>query len=63
MPIRIIDRNHRGRIFNDLSIESFRNLNQEIETIINKSEAVRKARKDYQATFANEPAGASDAGA
>src|ERR1700722_4862098 len=29
-----------------LSIEAFRNLNQEIETIINKSEAVKKARKD-----------------
>ncbi|HEY4208115.1 MAG TPA: hypothetical protein VGM31_14925, partial [Puia sp.] len=29
-----------------MSIEGFRNLNQDIETIINKSEAVRKARKD-----------------
>jgi len=29
-----------------MSIEAFRNLNQEIETIINKSEAVEKARKD-----------------
>jgi len=28
------------------NIEGFRNLNQEIETIINKSEAVKKARKD-----------------
>jgi hypothetical protein len=28
------------------SIEAFRNLNQEIETIINKSEAVKKARKE-----------------
>ena len=28
------------------SIEGFRNLNQEIETIINKSEAVKKARKE-----------------
>lgn len=28
-----------------MSIEGFRNLNQEIETIINKSEAVKKARK------------------
>jgi hypothetical protein len=28
------------------SIEGFRNLNQEIETIINKSEAVKKAKKD-----------------
>ncbi len=29
-----------------MSIEGFRNLNQDIETIINKSEAVKKARKD-----------------
>ena len=29
-----------------MRIEGFRNLNQEIETIINKSEAVKKARKD-----------------
>jgi hypothetical protein len=29
-----------------MSIEGFRNLNEEIETIINKSEAVKKARKD-----------------
>ena len=29
-----------------VDIEAFRNLNQEIETIINKSEAVKKARKD-----------------
>jgi hypothetical protein len=29
-----------------MSIEAFRNLNQEIEIIINKSEAVKKARKD-----------------
>ena len=29
-----------------MSIERFRNLNQDIETIINKSEAVKKARKD-----------------
>lgn len=29
-----------------MSIEGFRNLNQEIEIIINKSEAVKKARKD-----------------
>ena len=28
-----------------MSIEGFRNLNQDIETIINKSEAVKKARK------------------
>jgi hypothetical protein len=29
-----------------MSIEAFRNLNQEIETIINKSEAVKEARKE-----------------
>jgi hypothetical protein len=29
-----------------MSIEAFRNLNQQIETIINKSEAVKKARKE-----------------
>jgi hypothetical protein len=29
-----------------MSIEGFRNLNQEIETIINKSEAVKKAKKE-----------------
>jgi T5orf172 domain-containing protein len=29
-----------------MSIEGFRNLNQDIETIINKSEAVKQARKD-----------------
>jgi len=29
-----------------LSIEGFRNLNQDIETIINKSEAVKKAKRD-----------------
>ena len=29
-----------------MSIEGFRSLNQEIETIINKSEAVKKAKKD-----------------
>ena len=29
-----------------MSIEGFRNLNQDIETIINKSEAVKKAKKD-----------------
>ena len=31
-----------------MSIEGFRNLNQEIETIINKSEAVKKAKKGGQ---------------
>jgi hypothetical protein len=29
-----------------MSIEGFRNLNQDIETIINKSEAVKKAKKE-----------------
>lgn len=29
-----------------MSIEGFRNLNQDIETIINKSDAVKKARKE-----------------
>ncbi len=29
-----------------MSIEGFRNLNQDIETIINKSEAIKKAKKD-----------------
>jgi hypothetical protein len=29
-----------------MSIEGFRNLNQDIETIINKSEAVKKARRE-----------------
>jgi hypothetical protein len=29
-----------------MSIEGFRSLNQDIEPIINKSEAVRKARKE-----------------
>lgn len=28
-----------------MSIEGFRSLNQDIETIINKSEAVKKAKK------------------
>ncbi|MDY0094926.1 MAG: DEAD/DEAH box helicase family protein [Candidatus Vecturithrix sp.] len=32
-----------------MSIEGFRSLNQDIETIINKSEAVKKARKDANA--------------
>jgi hypothetical protein len=32
-----------------MSIEGFRNLNQEIETIINKSEAVKKARREANA--------------
>jgi hypothetical protein len=29
-----------------MSIEGFRNLNEDIETLVNKSEAVKKARKD-----------------
>ncbi len=29
-----------------MSIEGFRSLNQEIETIINKSESVKKAKKE-----------------
>ena len=29
-----------------MRIEGFRNLNQDIETIINKSEAVKKARRE-----------------
>jgi hypothetical protein len=33
-----------------MSIEGFRNLNQDIETIINKSEAVKKAKKDANET-------------
>jgi hypothetical protein len=31
-----------------MNIEGFRNLNQDIETIINKSEAVKKAKKRSQ---------------
>ena len=30
-----------------MSIEGFRSLNQDIETIINKSNAVKKARKEF----------------
>jgi hypothetical protein len=33
-----------------MNIEGFRNLNQDIETIINKSEAVKKAKKDANGT-------------
>lgn len=47
-----VDNNTLKRLMNSeaamaalMSIEGFRNLNQEIETIINKSEAVKKARK------------------
>jgi hypothetical protein len=48
-----VDNNTLQRLMNNkealdalMSIEGFRNLNQDIETIINKSEAVKKARKD-----------------
>lgn len=48
-----VDNNTLQRLMNNekamdalMSIEGFRNLNQEIETIINKSEAVKKARKE-----------------
>ena len=48
-----VDNDTLRRVMNDqkamdalMSIEGFRNLNQEIETIINKSEAVKKARKE-----------------
>lgn len=48
-----VDNGTLGRLMNDknamdalMSIEGFRNLNEEIETIINKSEAVNKARKE-----------------
>jgi len=48
-----VDNNTLRRLMNNqkamdalMSIEGFRNLNQDIETIINKSEAVKKARKE-----------------
>jgi hypothetical protein len=48
-----VDNNTLQRLMNNekamqalMSIEGFRNLNQDIETIINKSEAVRKAKKE-----------------
>ncbi len=48
-----VDNDTLRRLMNDkkamdalMSIEGFRNLNQEIETIINKSESVKKARKE-----------------
>ena len=48
-----VDDNTLRRLMNNekamealMSIEGFRNLNQDIETIINKSEAVKKAKKD-----------------
>ncbi len=48
-----VDNNTLRRLMNNkkamtalMSIEGFRNLNQEIETIINKSEAVKKTRKE-----------------
>ena len=42
---RLMDKN-KAAMAALMSIEGFRNLNQEIETIINKSEAVKKARKE-----------------
>lgn len=48
-----VDNNTLGRLMNNeeamkalMSIEGFRNLNQDIETIINKSEAVKKVKKE-----------------
>lgn len=48
-----VDNNTLQRLMNNqaamdalMSIEGFRNLNQEIETIINKSEAIKKAKKE-----------------
>lgn len=48
-----VDNNTLSRLMNNdeamkalLSIEGFRNLNQDIETIINKSEAVKKTKKE-----------------
>jgi len=48
-----VDNNTLHRLMNNedamnalMSIEGFRNLNQDLETIINKSEAVKKARKE-----------------
>lgn len=48
-----VDNNTLGRLMENedamkalMSIEGFRNLNQDIETIINKSEAVKKAKKE-----------------
>lgn len=48
-----VDNNTLQRLMNNekamqalMSIEGFRNLNQDIETIINKSEAVKKTKKD-----------------
>jgi hypothetical protein len=48
-----VDNNTLQRLMNNkdamnalMSIEGFRNLNQDIETIINKSEAVKKAKKE-----------------
>jgi hypothetical protein len=37
-----------------MNIEGFRNLNQDIETIINKSEAVKKARKEANSSKLNQ---------
>lgn len=48
-----VDNNTLQRLMNNekamealMSIEGFRNLNQDIETIINKSEAVKKTKKE-----------------
>src|SRR5258708_40350435 len=48
-----VDNNTLQRLMNNdkamealMNIEGFRNLNQDIETIINKSEAVKKAKKE-----------------
>jgi len=48
-----VDNNTLQRLMNNqeamdalMSIEGFRNLNQDIETIINKSEAIKKAKRD-----------------
>src|SRR5260370_33643731 len=38
--------NHKAALDALMSIEGFRTLNQDIETIINKSEAVKKAKKE-----------------
>lgn len=52
-----VDNNTLQRLMNNqeamdalMSIEGFRNLNQDIETIINKSEAVKKAKKEANDT-------------
>lgn len=56
-----VDNNTLARILNNkealnalMSIEGFRNLNKDIETIINKSEAVKKAKTNNKALGENE---------